>query len=66
MSVTERPAALAGSSANNGLDLALRALHPVCEIAPRKVIETGTNGIYDPREIARLVERLIGSDFSSR
>ena len=41
-------------------DLALRALYlvdrddPVCEIVARKVIEIGTNGIHDPREIAEL------------
>ena len=54
-------------------ELALSALYlvdrddPVCEI----VVEIGTNGIHDPREIAEAaVQRLsvghIGSDFSSR
>jgi hypothetical protein len=46
-------------------DLALSALYlvdrddPICEIVARKVIEIGTNGIHDPREIAKVaVERL--------
>ena len=46
-------------------DLALSALYlvdrddPVCEIVARKVIEIGTNGIHDPREIAEAaVQRL--------
>jgi hypothetical protein len=44
----------------------------VCEIVASKIIEIGTNGIHDPREIAEAaVDRLeqrsaIGSDFSSR
>ena len=46
-------------------ELALSALYlvdrddPVCEIVARKVIEIGTNGIHDPREIAEAaVQRL--------
>jgi hypothetical protein len=46
-------------------ELALSALYlvdrddPICEIVARKVIEIGTNGIHDPREIAEAaVQRL--------
>ena len=46
-------------------ELALSALYlvdrddPVCEIVARKIIEIGTNGIHDPREIAEAaVQRL--------
>jgi hypothetical protein len=46
-------------------ELALSALYlvdrddPVCEIVARRVIEIGTNGIHDPREIAEAaVQRL--------
>lgn len=44
-------------------ELALSALYlvdrddPVCEIVARKVIEIGTNGIHDPREIAEAAVR---------
>ena len=44
-------------------ELALSALYlvdrddPVCEIVARKVIEIGTDGIHDPREIAEAAVR---------
>jgi hypothetical protein len=45
---------------------ALNALHltdrndPVCEIVARKVIEIGTSGADDPKEISRLAVKQLG------
>jgi hypothetical protein len=47
-------------------DLALNALYlidrddPICEIVARKVIEVGTDGIHDPREIAKTAVKQLG------
>jgi len=48
---------------NVAFNLALRGLHlvdrndPICEIVGRKVIEIGTDGVLDPKEIANRVTR---------
>jgi len=52
---------------NIAFDLALRVLHlvdrndPICNIVARKVIEIGTNGVLDPKEIADRVRRQLGT-----
>ena len=48
-------------------DLALSGLHlvdcndPICEIVARKLIELGLNGAGDPKRIAALTIKLLGS-----
>jgi hypothetical protein len=34
---------------------------PISDIVARKVIEIGTNGVLDPKEIAKRVTRQLGS-----
>jgi len=52
---------------NVAFNLALRGLHlvdrndPICDIVARKVIEIGTNGMLDPKEIAKRVTQQLGS-----
>jgi hypothetical protein len=52
---------------NIAFHLALRGLHlvdrddPISDIVARKVIEIGTNGVLDPKEIANRVTRQLSS-----
>jgi hypothetical protein len=51
---------------NAAFNLSLRGLHlvdrndPICDMVARKVIEIGTNGVSDPKEIANRVTRQLG------
>jgi hypothetical protein len=51
---------------NKAYACALRSLSlvdrndPICEIVARKVIETGTNCLHDPEEIAKVAVKQLG------